>query len=80
MREAFEKAAKDEAGSLNVEQGIMLKSTHCGVSSRQPEDKGVSLCHICAHIATVSLRRTTFGGFDRKEALQLVVRNLWRKI
>ena len=38
IREAFEKVAKDEA---------------CGVSSRQPEDKEVLLCRICAQIAAV---------------------------
>ena len=49
--------AKDEAGSLSILQGIM-----CGVSSRQPEDKEVSLCLMCAHIAIAFLLRIIFGG------------------
>ena len=45
IREAFEKVAKDEAGRLNIVQGIMFKSTDFqGASLRQREDKEVSRC------------------------------------
>ena len=38
----------------------------------------MSLCRICALIAIAFLLRIIFGGYRPEEALQLVVRNLWR--
>ena len=43
----------------------MVKSTDlCGESSRQPEDKDLLLCRICAQIATVFPWRTTRAGLQ----------------
>ena len=75
IREAFEKVAKDEAGNLNIVQGIMLKAYHR--ASRRTRR-----CHCVVSVPT--LQQFPFGGLhfvglDRKEALQLVVRKLWRK-
>ena len=55
------------------------KLEHCTrnyLVSREPEDKEVSLCRICAHMAAFSFGGLHLVGIDRKEALQLVVRNL----
>ena len=61
IREAFEKVAKDEAGRLNIVQGIMLKSTD--FLRRIIAPVGGQGGVICAHIATVFPWRTTCGGF-----------------
>ena len=79
--------AKDEAGSWNIVQGITVEehtflAAHHRASRRTRE---VSLCRICAHIATVSpLEGPHLVGIDptrkqhqEEEALQLEVRCVW---
>ena len=51
IREAFEKMAKDEAGSLSIVQGIMLKSTDFVRRIIAPAggQGGVTLSCLCPH-------------------------------
>ena len=64
MREAFEKSGKDEAGRLNVVQGIVLKSTGFLRRITAPAGGQGGVNRICAQIATVFLSRSTCGGFQ----------------
>ena len=51
VREAFEKVTKDEAGSLNIVQGIMLKSTDFlrRIIAPAGGQGGVTLSFLCQH-------------------------------
>ena len=74
IRETFERVAKEEAGRLSIVQRIMLRSTDYLRRIIAPTGgKEVSRCHICVQSAAEV-------GFRCKEALQLVVRDLWRKM
>ena len=67
IREAYEKVAKDEIGRLGIAHEILTKKhgllaeDHCASRWRWEE----SLCRMSASTATVSLWRTTFGGYRR---------------
>ena len=82
IREAFEKVAKDEAGSLSIVQGIILKSTDFlrRIIAPARGQGGVTLSYLCPHCNSFPLGGLHLVGIDLEEALQLVVRNLWRKI
>ena len=66
VREAFEKVATDEAGILNIVQGIMLQNTDFLQRIIAPAggQGGVTMSFLSPHIATVFLWRTTCGGFQ----------------
>ena len=74
--EAFELVAQDEAENMSIVQEIMLRSTDY---LRRIIALVESQCRTCAHTATVSLWKTTFGGSLGK-IHKVVVRKLWRKV
>ena len=51
IREAFEKVAKDGAGSLSIVQGIMLTSTDFlrRIIAPAGGQRGVTLSYLCPH-------------------------------
>ena len=73
--EAYEKVAKDEIGRLGK---LLWKSTDFFFADHRasPWNGRSRLCRMFAHIATVSLWRTTFGGCRRDTEHW----NLWRSI
>ena len=76
-KEAFEKVAKDAERKLST---VQVRIT-CGALSRQREEAKKALrCHTCARTATVHRWKSTFGGFQGGNCIQLVVCDLWRKI
>ena len=81
-RQHVHEDAKANAQGRNTRQRIWEdgeSDTWEDMMSRQPEDKEVLLRRICAQTATVLPGRLRLVGFSREEALQLVVRNFWRK-
>ena len=74
IREALEKVTKDEAGSLSVVQGILLKSTDFlrRIIAPAGGQGGVTLSYLCPHCNSFPLedyvwwcwpeRSTTVGG------------------
>ena len=89
IREACEKVAREEVGRLGIVQEILRKvRTSWGGSLRQSVEREESPCRTSARNATVSPWRTASGGIDGtrrrqqqdEEALQLVVRGVWRQM
>ena len=67
LGEAFEKVAKDEIGRLGIVQEMLRKSTDFlrRIVALVGGMGGVTLSCVSAHIATVFLWRTAFGGCRR---------------
>ena len=75
-REAFEKVAKDEAGRLNIVQGIMLKSADFlrRIIAPAGGQGGVTMSYLCPNCSSFPWR-TPCGGFQ----LSSWWCGLWRK-
>ena len=82
IREAFEKEAKHEAGRLYIVQGFMLKSTDFlrRIIAPAGEQGGCYSVVSVPKLQQVSSGELHVLGFSWKEAVQLVVRYLWRQI
>ena len=80
VREAFEKVAKNETGRLSIVQGIMLESPDFLRRLVAPAggQGGVTMSYLCPNCNSFPLE--DYVWFRWEEALQLVVRNLWRKM
>ena len=72
-REACEKVVKEEAGRLGIIREFWRKRTDF-------LKRIITLSYICPHCNSFLSGGLYLVGIDGKEALQLVVCNLWRKI
>ena len=75
IREAHEMVTKDEIGRLGIVQENLRKRQEFLQRVIAPVDgREESPCRMSAHIATVFLWRTTFGGYRRRSALETTER------
>ena len=82
IREAHEKVVKHEAGRLGIVRDILIKSTDClrRIMALVGGMGGVILSCVCPHCNNFLLEDCIWCVSTTKEALQLVVCNLWRKV